>query len=79
MLSSLLFLYGFLVLIRVLLTWVPNLDYSLTPVEMLCKATDPVLDFARRYIPAAGMIDLSPTIVLIVIFFLARTLGQYGL
>ena len=79
MFSILLTVYSFLILIRILLTWIPNLDHSLAPVQLLFQITDPVLGFARRYIPPMGMIDLSPTIVLIVLLFLSRTLDSYGL
>ena len=66
--------YCLLIFIRILLTWVPNIDVSLPPIQMLMRLTDPVLDLARRYIPPVGMIDLSPTIVLIVLFFLSNLL-----
>ena len=79
MFSILLTVYSFLILIRILLTWIPNLDHSLAPVQLLFQITDPVLGFARRHIPPMGMIDLSPTIVLIVLLFLSRTLSGYGL
>ncbi len=79
LLSSLLSLYSLLILIRIFLTWIPNLDHSLAPVQLLFQITDPVLGFARRYIPPMGMVDLSPTIVLIVLLFLSRTLSSYGL
>jgi len=78
-LSSLLSVSSFLILIRLILTWIPNLDYSLAPVQLLFQLTEPVLGFARRYIPPMGMMDLSPTIVLIVLLFLSRTLSSYGL
>lgn len=78
-LSTLLSLYSFVIFIRILLTWIPNLDHSLAPVQLLFQLTDPVLDLARKYIPPMGMFDLSPTIVLIVLLFLTRTLSSAGL
>ncbi len=78
-LSSFLSIYAFLIFIRILLTWIPNLDHSLAPIQLLLQVTDPVLGFARRHIPPMGMMDLSPTIVLIVLMFLSRTLSRYGL
>lgn len=75
-LATLVQLYGLLIFIRVMLTWIPNLDHSLTPVQILFQLTDPVLDFARRYIPPiGGVMDLSPTLVIIVLFFVARILS----
>lgn len=66
--------YTLLIFIRILLTWVPNIDVNLPPIQMLMRLTDPVLDLARRYIPPVGMIDLSPTIVIIVLIFLSSLL-----
>lgn len=74
-LSGLIQLYCLLIFIRILLTWVPNIDVSLPPIQMLMRLTDPVLDLARRYIPPVGMMDLSPTIVLIVLLALSRLLS----
>ncbi len=74
--SSLIQLYTLLIFIRIMLTWVPNLDPDLPPVRLLMQITDPVLDFARRFIPPLGMIDISPMIVMIVLMFLLRILNS---
>lgn len=74
-LSGLIQVYSLLIFIRILLTWVPNIDVSLPPIQMLMRLTDPVLDLARRYIPPVGMMDLSPAVVLIVLLALSRLLG----
>ncbi len=75
-LSGLIQLYTLLIFIRIMLTWVPNLDPDLPPVRLLMQITDPVLDFARRYIPPLGMIDISPMVVMIVLMFLLRILNS---
>ena len=59
-----------------MLTWIPNLDHSLAPVQLLCRLTDPVLDLARRYIPPLGMIDVSSAVVLLVLMFVVRALAS---
>ncbi len=74
--SGLLQVYVLLIFIRIMLTWIPNIDPDLPPVRMLMQITDPVLDFARRYIPPLGMIDISPMIVMIVLIFLLRLLNS---
>lgn len=63
-------LYEFLILIRVLLSWVnvnpyrPVVDHPL--VQVLYRITDPVLNPLRRIIPPiGGMIDISPVVALI--------------
>ena len=44
----------FAILIRVLLTWFPNLDRSNPLVQLLSSVTDPILEPARRLIPPFG-------------------------
>ncbi len=68
--------YVFLIFIRIMLTWIPNIDPDLAPVRLLLQITDPVLDFARRFIPPLGMIDISPMVVMLVLMFLLRLLSS---
>ena len=63
-------IYEFLILIRVLLSWVnvnpysPVIDHPL--VRILNQITDPVLNPLRRIIPPiGGAIDISPVVALI--------------
>jgi len=70
-------LYEFLILIRVLLSWVDPNPYSRVAthpaVQVLYRITDPVLEPLRRIIPPiGGMIDLSPVIALILLEILRR-------
>ena len=75
LLGTAIYLYSFLVFIRVLLTWIPNLDPYNPIVRLLYQATDPVLEPARRIIPPlGGMIDISPMIVLFALSILAQML-----
>ena len=76
LLITVLQIYSFLIFIRIMLTWIPNQDYSLVPVQLLCRLTDPVLDLARRYIPPLGMIDVSSAVVLLVLMFVVRALAS---
>jgi YggT family protein len=45
---------------------------------LLHRITEPVLEPARRLIPPIGMIDISATVVLFVIWFLSDMLRQMG-
>lgn len=75
LLGTAIYLYSFLIFIRVLLTWIPNLDPYNPLVQMLYQVTDPVLEPARRVIPPlGGMIDISPMIVLFALSILAQLL-----
>jgi YggT family protein len=67
-------LYSFLILVRVLMTWIPNLDPYNPIVQFLMQLTEPVLDPARRLIPALGMIDISPIVVLFALSFIGQML-----
>ena len=63
-------IYTFVLLARILMTWIPNLDPYNPIVQMLLQITEPVLEPARKLIPLIGMIDVSP----IVVFFVIRML-----
>jgi YggT family protein len=72
-------IYEFLILIRVLLSWLntnpnrPALDHPL--VQILNQITDPVLAPLRRLIPPiGGAIDISPVIALILLEILRTIL-----
>ena len=53
-------IYLFLLFIRVMLTWFPNIDMSNPILLNLCAITDPYLNFFRGIIPPLGGLDLSP-------------------
>lgn len=61
-----------LILIRVILSWVPNVDMYSKPVKLLYNLTDPIMEpvreFTARYINL-GPIDISPIIVLFLLGF----------
>ncbi len=67
LLARVLQIYTFVLLIRILVTWIPNLDPYHPIVQMLFQVTDPVLEPARKLIPPIGMIDISPIVVFIVL------------
>lgn len=68
-LNLVLTLYLWIVIIRALLTWV-NPDPRNPIVRFLHNATEPVLYPVRRALPFMGGIDLSPLVVIVVIYFL---------
>jgi uncharacterized protein YggT (Ycf19 family) len=53
------------VLARVVLSWIPNLDRNNAIVQLLYQITEPVLEPVRRVMPDFGMVDLSPIVVFI--------------
>lgn len=46
--------------------------------QFLHQATEPALRPIRRYMPNLGAIDISPIILLLIIFFLQRLIIRYG-
>jgi YggT family protein len=72
-------IYEFLILIRVILSWInvnpyrPRLDHPL--IRILHQITDPVLEPLRRIIPPiGGTIDISPIVALIILEIAHRIL-----
>jgi len=60
-----------LVLARVIVSWVdPQGRYQAT--MFIVRTTEPLLGPVRRILPRTGMIDLSATVVLLILFALMR-------
>ena len=73
-LGKILEVYSWIVIIKVLLSWV-NPDPYNTIVQILNRLTEPVLYRVRQLLPMTGMgIDFSPIIVLFAIHILQITL-----
>ena len=73
-------IYSFLILGRVLLSWVPlftqrPLDLRNPFVRFLVDVTEPVLAPVRRY-TMIGMIDLSPIAVIILLTVIGQVLER---
>ena len=67
--------YQLILLARVLMTWIPNLDYSNPIARFLYQTTEPVLAPIRSALPPMGGIDLSPLVVFLGISILMRFLS----
>ena len=79
-LSPLLAVMTFMFIIRIVLTWYPQVDLTRFPLNLLAIPTEPFLAIARRIVPPIGGVDISP-IIWVAIFSLVREilLGQQGL
>jgi YggT family protein len=71
-LATLLQIYSFILFIRIILSWVTMTAWTppsgLAPIiGFIFDITEPVLRFARQFIPPLGPIDISPIIVFIVL------------
>ena len=52
-------IFSFLLLIRVLLTWFPSIDWNNGALSALCSLTDPYLTIFRGIIPQIAGFDIS--------------------
>ncbi|MDZ8066432.1 MAG: YggT family protein [Nostoc sp. DedQUE08] len=52
--------YSYLLIIRVLLTWFPTINWYNQPFAALAQITDPYLNLFRSIIPPLGGMDFSP-------------------
>lgn len=69
-------LYMWIIIIRAVISWVSPDPYN-PLVRILYQITEPVLSPIRRLIPLRGMgIDISPIIVIMIIYFLNTFLVQ---
>ncbi len=66
-LSTFINIYTALLLVRILLTWFPQVDWSNQPFATLAQLTDPYLDIFRRIIPPLGGMDFSPILALLLL------------
>ena len=70
-LAQTLSIYTLVLLVRVLLSWFPNLDWSNPLLSTVSSITDPYLNAFRGLIPPLGGLDLSA-----ILAFLALQLVQ---
>jgi YggT family protein len=63
--------YSFILLGRVLLSWLPIDPYN--PIaRVLYQLTEPVLAPIRRLLPPAGMMDFSPIVAFVLLIIVER-------
>ena len=69
-------IYVVLLIIRILLTWFPNVDMYSQPFAALSQITDPYLNLFRSIIPPLGGIDISPMLAIIVLQVVGGLIGS---
>ena len=70
--ASAIMVYKYILIARILLTWLPSVNWYNQPFRFLREVTDPVMEPFRRLIPPIGGIDLSPMLL----FFLLNIVQQ---
>ena len=71
-------LYSYLLIIRVLLTWFPTVDWSSQPFAALSQISDPYLNLFRSIIPPLGGMDFSPILALLALDLVGKVLNTLG-
>jgi YggT family protein len=69
-------IYNLVLLVRVLLSWFPNLDWSNPLLSGVSAITDPYLNAFRGLIPPLGGIDLSAIVAFLALQLLQTLLEQ---
>ena len=67
-------LYSTLLIVRVLLTWVPNIKWDAQPFYFLRQISDVYLNQFRKIIPPIEMLDISPFVAFIVLSIIRNLL-----
>ena len=66
-------IYFWMICVRCLLTWIPNLDWNTNPfLNGLKSAVDLYLNPFRKIIPPAGPFDFSPVVAMFLLIFIWR-------
>lgn len=76
-------IYLWIILVRIFLTWIPQIDWSAPFFRALTIIADIVLEPFRKIIPPISGVDLSPIIALVILRFvqtaIIRVLVMLGL
>lgn len=65
--SALFELIKLMLILRILLTWFPNVNWWEQPFKFLREFTDPVLEPFKKMIPPVAGIDFSPIVLFILL------------
>ena len=60
-------MFYILIILRIFMSWIPNIDWEQQPVKFIREITDTYLEIFRRIIPPLGGLDFSPIIAIIVL------------
>jgi YggT family protein len=69
-------IYFVLLIIRILLSWFPNVNWYDPPFSIVSQLTDPYLNIFRSFIPPLGGIDFSPMLAILLLQFVSGFFGS---
>ena len=77
-------LYSYVVIANVLISWLVSFNilntqnrFVYSVLEMTYRLTDPILNKIRRFLPNLGSLDISPVILLLLIWFIEMCMKLY--
>jgi YggT family protein len=70
-------IYSIILFIRVVLTWIPSVDYNNPFVKFLYQVTEPILQPIRQRVPPYRGYDLSTLIVFVAIIVLTNIIQRF--
>lgn len=65
--DNIFYFFYLIIILRIFLTWIPNIDWEQQPIKAIREVTDMYLDIFRRFIPPVSGLDFSPIVALIVL------------
>lgn len=76
-------IYAWIVIASVIMNWLVNFNiininnnFMLMLMEFLYKATEPVLQKIRRFVPIISGFDLSPVLLILLLWFLQAVISR---
>ena len=76
LMDRIIYLYVWILIINAVLSWLVAFSvlntqnrFVFSVLEITYKLTDPPLNYIRRFLPRLGSIDISPVILILLIFF----------
>jgi YggT family protein len=73
-------LYILLFIVRIVLTWYPQVEASKFPFNLAIIPTEPALAITRKIVPPIGGVDITPIVWVGIISLLREVLiGQQGI
>lgn len=79
-LGIILAIFTLIFLVRIVLTWYPQIDLTQGPLKVIYWLSEPALAPTRRVVPPLGGVDISPIIWVGIVTLLRELLvGQQGL
>ena len=76
LMDRIIYIYVWVLILNAVLSWLVAFNvlntqnrFVFSVLEITYKLTDPPLNYIRRFLPSLGSIDISPVILILLIFF----------